>query len=85
MLSRLVRNAVGTHALHFDAERAFQLEKVGALILDEEGGGDSASAGAAGAANAVNEVFRHFGQIVISLRGLRCAAIANDRRESWQR
>src|SRR5271165_508809 len=65
MLVRLVRDAVRTDPFHFDAERALQLEKVGALILYEERGGDSAPTSAAGAANAMNEVLRHFWQVVV--------------------
>jgi len=34
---------IGAQALHFDAEGAFQLEKFGALFLDEERGSDAVS------------------------------------------
>ncbi len=57
--------AMELQAFHADAEGAFELEELGALVFNEERGSDAEFAGAAGAANAVDEVFGDFGQIVV--------------------
>src|SRR6266481_4184863 len=62
---RLSVRAIGPEPFHFDTEGAFELEKVGALVLDEKRRGHATTTCAAGTANTVNEVFRHFRQIVV--------------------
>src|SRR5882724_7979449 len=60
-LGDLRLSAIGAKPLHFDAEGAFELEKVSALLPDEKGRGYAAATCTAGAADAMDEVFRHFG------------------------
>src|SRR5258708_38209165 len=61
----LAWRTIGAHPFDFNAEGAFQLEQLGALVLHVERGGNTAAACAARTANAVDKVFRHFGQIVV--------------------
>src|SRR5438552_8169802 len=52
-------------SLHLDTERAFQLEQFGALLLHEERGGHTVAAVASRSPHAVDEILRHFRQVVV--------------------
>src|SRR6267142_421312 len=54
-----------TDPLDLDAQRTLELEEFRSLLLHVEGRSHAVAAVAAGAADAVDEVLRHFGQIVI--------------------
>src|SRR6267378_3521603 len=56
---------VRTHPLDLDAQRAFELEELRSLLFHVEGRSHAVATVAAGAADAMDEVFRHFRQIVI--------------------
>ncbi len=56
---------VRTHPLDLDAQRTLELEEFRSLLLHIEGRSHAVAAIATGAADAMDEVLRHFGQIVI--------------------
>src|SRR6202166_3539171 len=56
---------ISAHTLDFDSQCAFQLEELGTLFFDEQGGSYAVSSVAASAADAVDEIFCHFRQVVI--------------------
>ena len=60
---------ISAHTLDFDSQCAFQLEELGTLFLDEQRGSYAVSSVAASAADAVDEIFGHFGQVVIDDMG----------------
>src|SRR6266850_3792829 len=53
------------HPLDLDAQRTLELEEFRSLLLHIECRSHAVAAVASGAADAMDEVFRHFGQIVI--------------------
>jgi hypothetical protein len=59
------RDGIGAEAVNLQAQRALELENVGALVAGEESGRYAVLTCAAGAANAMDEIFGELREIVV--------------------